>query len=202
MKYIDNSKSNFSMIQFGYAPDLFEIFKSQLSVPMFITSTIETKDDGQEDIPLIIVRNDKDKFFLVENKRQNQSAVLAEHIFSMIHHINYRDLSYNVCPVWYTEETDLNEIPNHFVDVVMNKMPVIWLKDYPGKEKEDFFAQSVAFFYVKNVFKKDKQPDAFIIHLISTSDVPLIKSKLPRDIRADGPLKIYPCDTNSFQGHK
>lgn len=132
MKYIDNSKSNFSMIQFGYAPDLFEIFKSQLSVPMFITSTIETKDDGQEDIPLIIVRNDKDKFFLVEYKRQNQSAVLAEHIFSMIHHINYRDLSYNVCPVWYTEETDLNEIPNHFVDEVMNKMPVIWLKDYPG----------------------------------------------------------------------
>ena len=99
-------------------------------------------------------------------------------------------------------KVDLNEIPNHFVDEVMNKMPVIWLKDYPGKEKEDFFAQSVAFFYVKNVFKKDKQPDAFIIHLISTSDVPLIKSKLPRDIHADGPLKIYPCDTNSFQGHK
>ena len=64
------------MIQFGYAPDLFEIFKSQLSVPMFITSTIETKDDGQEDIPLIIVRNDKDKFFLVEYKRQNNTSLV------------------------------------------------------------------------------------------------------------------------------
>ena len=82
------------------------------------------------------------------------------------------------------------------------RMPVIWLKDYPGKEKEDFFAQSVAFFYVKNVFKNDKQPDDYIIRLISTSEVPLIKSKLPKDIRADGPLKIVPCDTNSFQGHK
>ena len=204
MKDIDLSKYDFSMIKVGYTPDMIDKFKSQLSVPIFISSMIVSKGEDQEDIPLAIVRNDKDMFFLVESKRKNLSTVVAEHVFSMVHHINYKDLSYNVCPVWYTDGTNPKQIPTHFADEVTDTMPALWMQANPKKTKEDFFAQSVAFLYVKNIIKdkNDENPDAFIVHLISTSEVPLIDSKLPKEIRADEPRKIYPCKTLSFKGQK
>ena len=202
MEDINFGKYNFSLIKTGYDPEINDKFKSQLSVPKFISSLVETRNEDKEEIPLAIVRNEKDMFFLVENKRQNLSTVVAEHVYHMIHHLNYKDLSYNVCPIWYTECTNPKQISTHFADEVRDTMPTFWLQVNPRKNKEDFFAQSVAFFYIKSLIKNGdaEQPDAFILHLISTSDVPLIKSKLPKDIRADEPLKIYPCNNTVFQG--
>lgn len=47
MKDIDLSKYDFSMIKVGYTPYMIDKFKSQLSVPIFISSMIVSKGEDR-----------------------------------------------------------------------------------------------------------------------------------------------------------
>lgn len=183
---------NISMIETAYNPNEYLQFSSQIAVPKFLIYVVEKNNRDMDGLPLAIVRNEKDVFFLVENNKENINKLVVEHVFRMIHHLNHKDLLYNICRVWYKDNKKL-DISSRFVEGVRGFMPNFWAKFNQNRTKKYFFDNSIAFFFCKNVSKNKKDdPDAYIIHLMTKSEIPLIKPKLSKDVCPDSSLVVYP----------